>query len=81
MNRLLSALKVFGTQAAAQFSGPKAWVYSLLYKAAIFILNYWKAKHELKKQFEEKLEAYEKSKADQTISEEKKDEDLDSFLK
>lgn len=76
----LSFVKLLGSQAVAQLSGPKAWLASLLYKAVIFVLDYFRMKHELKKQFEEKLAAYEKSKTE-PLTEEKKDEALDNFLK
>lgn len=76
----LSFVKLLGSQAVAQLSGPKAWLASLLYKAVIFVLDYFRMKHELKKQFEEKLAAYEKSKQE-PLSNEQKDAALDDFLK
>lgn len=81
MNQFLSFIELIGKQATAQLSGPKAWLYALLYKAVIFLLDYFKTKHELKKEFQAKLEAYEKSKLDQNLTKEKKDEALDDFLK
>jgi uncharacterized membrane protein len=77
----LGALKLLGAQAVAQLSGPKAWAASFLIKIVVFFLDYFKVKHDLKKQFEEKLKDYEKAKASPELTEEKKDEALDNFLK
>lgn len=78
-NSLIVALKALGTTAIAQLSGPKAWAASFVLKIVIFVLDYFKVKHELKLQFEEKLKAYEAVKPDAT--EKEKDEALDNFLK
>lgn len=81
MNSFITILKAIGTQATAQLSGPKAWLASIVIKIVIFFLDYFKVKHELKKQFDEKLKAYEASKANPNLTEKEKDENLDNFLK
>lgn len=78
--RLIDLLKLIGTTAAAQLSGPKAWIASLVIKIIVFILDYFKIKHELKKQFDEKLKQYEAAQKAE-MSKEQKDEALDNFLK
>lgn len=80
-NSWIVALKLIGNQAVAQLSGPKAWAASILIKVVIFFLDYFKVKHDLKKQFEGKLKDYEKVVTDPNLTEEKKDEALDNFLK
>lgn len=81
MQSLLSLIEVLGKTATAQLSGPKAWLASLVIKIIIFFLDYFKAKHDVKKQFEEKLKQYEQATKDTSLTEEKKDEALDNFLK
>jgi len=80
MESFLTALKALGGTAIAQLSGPKAWLASMVFKVVIFFLDYFKVKHELKKQFEEKLKTYEADKA-KPLTEKEKDESLDNFLK
>lgn len=81
MESLLTTLKVAGSAMISQLSGPKAWLASVAFKIVIFFLDYFKVKHELKKQFEEKLKTYEADKANALLTEKQKDESLDNFLK
>lgn len=81
MQSFITMLKLIGTTATAQLSGPKAWVATIVLRLVVFLLDYFRIKHDLKKQFEEKLKDYEKASTDPTLSEEKKDEALDNFLK
>lgn len=81
MQSFIAMLKLIGTTATAQLSGPKAWLASIVIKIVIFFLDYLKIKHELKKQFDEKLKDFEKTSADPTATEKQKDEALDNFLK
>lgn len=81
MEAFFTAIKALGTAAISQMSGPKAWLASIVFKVVIFVLDYFKVKHELKKQFEEKLKTYETDKANALLTEKEKDESLDNFLK
>ncbi len=81
MQSFITMLKLIGTTATAQLSGPKAWLASIMIKIVIFFLDYFKIKHELKKQFDEKLKVYEESVKNPTLTEKEKDENLDNFLK
>lgn len=81
MESFFTAIKALGAAAISQMSGPKAWLASIVFKVVIFVLDYFKVKHELKKQFEEKLRAYEADKANALLTEKEKDESLDRFLK
>lgn len=79
MQSFITMLKLIGTTATAQLSGPKAWLASIVIKIVIFFLDYFKVKHELKKQFDEKLKSYESQGPN--LTEKEKDENLDNFLK
>jgi hypothetical protein len=81
MESFLTVLKGVGATAIAQLSGPKAWLATVVFKVVIFFLDYFKVKHDLKKQFEEKLKTYELDKANALLTEKEKDESLDNFLK
>lgn len=80
MQSFITMLKLIGTTATAQLSGPKAWLASIVIKIVIFFLDYLKIKHELKKQFDQKLKDYETAQSTE-LTKEKKDEALDNFLK
>lgn len=81
MQSFITMLKLLGATASAQLSGPRAWAATLMLKLVVFLLDYFRIKHDLKKQFEEKIKDYEKASTDPALSEEKKDEALDNFLK
>lgn len=81
MESFFTAIKALGAAAISQMSGPKAWLASIVFKVVIFVLDYFKVKQELKKQFEEKLNAYEADMANALLTEKEKDESLDRFLK
>lgn len=81
MNPFLSMVQIIGKQAAAQLSGPWAFVAGFVLNIAVKILDYYKVKHELKVQSEQKLEDFEKAIKDLNLTKEQRDQARKDFLR
>ncbi len=80
-SQLINIINLIGKTAAAQLSGPWGFVAKIVLSLAIKILDYYKIKHELKQQSEQKLEDFEKALKDLNLTDAEKDEARRNFLK
>lgn len=81
MNPFLSMIEVIGKQAAAQLSGPWAFLAGFVLKVAVKILDYYKIKHELKTTEEKKLQDFENAIKDLSLTDEQRDQARKDFLR
>ena len=80
-SQFLNVLKTIGNLAAAQLSGPWAFIAKFVLSIVVKVLDYYGVKHELKKQSEQKLADFEKAMSSTSLSEVEKDEARRNFLK
>ena len=80
-SQLINIINLIGKTAAAQLSGPWSFIASFVLSISIKILDYYKVKHELKMQSEQKLEDFEKAIKDLQLTEEQRDQARKDFLR
>jgi hypothetical protein len=81
MESIIAIIKQYAMKAQSGLSGIQATLVSLFIDYVVNQIKKLWQKREVKKEFDQKLEAYESSVKDESLSKEKKDENLDSFLK
>ena len=81
MDQIIALIKQYAMKAQSGLSGIQATLVSLFINYVVNQVKKLWQKHEVKKEFEQKIEAYESSFKDESLSEDKKNEALDSFLK
>lgn len=81
MESIIALFKKYAVKAQSGLSGFQAVLIELFIKYVVnHIKKIWQ-KREVKKAFDKKLDVYEASAKDESLSEDKKNEALDNFLK